>query len=356
LGGLLPELRPRRVQPSSIDNQWREVSIQGVAPSPSGADIRIAAIGSYIPAQRVSNADKLAAFGLDAEFLRTKLGITMRAVKDAAEETSDLCVKAFADLAAQVRIAPSDAQLCCVVTQNPDVNIPHTAAIVHQKLGLAKPCMTFDLSQGCAGYTHGIAIVSSLMERLGLDHALLFTCDPYSKVVDPEDKNTALIFGDAASVSYLSRSGHGYALVDASFGTAPGTSSCLISHGALKATANADLRSTLKMDGTAVLFHAAHEVPGSIRALLEKNGKTLDDIDLFLLHPGSKRVVDLIRKDLQLESAKVPFEIAEYGNTVSSSIPLMLKQHVIQKKLPRLMLSGFGVGFSWGSCLIELRD
>jgi 3-oxoacyl-[acyl-carrier-protein] synthase-3 len=312
-----------------------------VATHLSGAKIRIAAVGSYIPARRVSNVDRLAAFGLNADFLRTKLGITMVAVKDPDQQTSDLCVEAFADLTAQVSIAPKDVQLCCVVTQNPDVNIPHTAAIVHQKLGLSRACMTFDLSQGCAGYTHGIVIVNSLMERLGLDHALLFTCDPYSKIVDPNDKGTALIFGDAASVSYLGRSGAGYALVDASFGTAPGTSSCLVSDG------------TLKMDGTAVLFHAAHEVPGSIRALLEKNGETLDNVDLFLLHPGSKRVVDILKKDLKLADAKVPFEIAEYGNTVSSSIPLMLKQHVIQKKHRRLLLSGFGVGFSWGSCLVE---
>ena len=115
-------------------------------------------------------------------------------------------------------------------------------------------------------------------------------------------------------------------------------------------------RRTLEMDGTAVLFHASHEVPRSIRALLEKNGKTFADVDLFLLHPGSKRVVDIIKKDLSLSDAKVPFEIAEYGNTISSSIPLMLKQHVIQKKLHRLVLSGFGVGFSWGTCLVELRE
>lgn len=325
-------------------------------PNPSGINVRIVAIGGYIPARRVSNEDRLPAFGLSAEFLRAKLGIAMRSVKEPDEETSDLCVKAFADLAAQVKIAPSDAELCCVVTQNPDVNIPHTAAIVHQKLGLSKACMTFDLSQGCAGYAHGITIVSSLMERLGLEHALLFTCDPYSKVVDPEDKNTALIFGDAASASYLCRSGAGYALVDASFGTAPGTTSCLVCDRTPAGTTSAEPGPTLKMNGTAVLFHAAHEVPNSIRALLEKNGKTLGDVDLFLIHPGSKRVVDVIKKDLGIGDAKVPFEIAEYGNTVSSSIPLMLKQHVILKKRPRVLLSGFGVGFSWGNCLVELVD
>lgn len=298
----------------------------------------------------------LPAFGLDEGFLRTKLGIATRAVKEVDEETSDLCVKAFADLDTLVTIAAKDVQLCCVVTQNPDLNIPHTAAIVHQKLGLSKPCMTFDLSQGCAGYVHGLVVTNSLMDSLGLDHALLFTCDPYSKIVDPEDKNTALHFGDAASVSYLSRSGAGYRLVDASFGTLPGSSSCLTSDGTRKKITNADGRSTLRMDGTAVLFNAVHEVPGAIRALLDKNGKTRNDIDLFLLHPGSKRVVDLIKKDLEVADAKVPFEIAGYGNTVSSSIPLMLKQRVIEKKPSRLLLSGFGVGFSWGSCLVELCE
>lgn len=333
-----------------------ETIIKSSAPHAPGAEVRVTAIGTYIPARRLSNLDRLAAFDLNESFLRTKLGVALRAVKEANEDTSDLCVKAFEDLTAQAPIAPSDIDLCCVVTQNPDHNIPHTAAIVHHKLGLAKPCMTFDLSQGCAGYIHGLAVVTSLMERLGLERALLFTSDPYSKVIDPDDKDTALIFGDAASVSYLSRSGGGYAFVDGTFGTVPGSSSCLVTDGAPKSLGDAAPRATLKMDGTAVLFHAFHEVPGSIRALLEKNGKAIDDVDLFLLHQGSLRIVDLIKKGLKLSDAKVPFEIAEYGNTISSSIPLMLKRHVIQKKLPSLLLSGFGVGFSWGSCLISLRE
>src|SRR6185369_14109869 len=98
------------------------------------------------------------------------------------------------------------------------------------------------------------------------------TCDPYSKIVDRNDKNTALIFGDAASVSYLARSGPGYALVDASFGTAPGSSACLRSD------------DVLMMDGSAVLMNAAREVPASIRGLLVKHGLALADVDRVLLH------------------------------------------------------------------------
>jgi 3-oxoacyl-[acyl-carrier-protein] synthase-3 len=288
--------------------------------------------------------DKLEAFGLDAEFLRKKLGIVMRAEKEPNEDTSDLCVKAFADLTNHTNVSLADVELCCVVTQNPDRNIPHTAAIVHQKLGLSRRCMTFDISQGCAGYVHALALVVSLMERFGQDNALVFTCDPYSKVVDPNDKGTSLIFGDAASVTHLCRTGDGYALVDATFGTEPGTTSCLhTGDGALK------------MDGASVLFYATHNVPVSVRSLLEKNGKNIDDIDAVLLHPGSKRVVDLLKKELQLPDAKVPFEIGEIGNTVSSSIPLVLQRYVRQKQEKWLLLSGFGVGFSWGTCLLQLQ-
>ena len=205
--------------------------------------------------------------------------------------------------------------------------------------------MTFDVSQGCAGYVHALALASALMERIEQDSALVFTCDPYSKVVDPNDKRTALIFGDAASVSHLRRTGAGYALVDASFGTEPGTTSCLHTGDGV-----------LEMDGAAVLFHAMHSVPASIRALLEKTGTTIDEVDLFLLHPGSKRVVDLIKIDLELQDSKVPFEIAEVGNTVCSSIPLLLRERIVMKKEKLLVLSGFGVGFSWGTCVLRLYD
>lgn len=306
---------------------------------------RITAIGTYIPSKRIPNEDKVAAFGLEPDFLRKKLGIFSHAEKAADEDTSDLCVKAFHDLTTRTNIHTNDVELCCVVTQNPDRNIPHTAAIVHEKLGLSRQCMTFDVSQGCAGFVHAAALVSAHMERFGLTSALVFTADPYSKVVNPNDKGTALIFGDAAAATLFRKGSAGYVLVDATFGTEPSTTSCLHT-----------TTGTLAMDGASVLFHATHQVPPSILTLLEKNGCTTNDVDLFLLHPGSKRVVDMIQKALGVDASRVPFEIANVGNTVSSSIPLVLQQHVDQKKLPLLALSGFGVGFTWGTCLLQLRQ
>lgn len=316
------------------------------------ADIRIGGIGTYVPAGRSSNSDRLEFFGLTDEFLRSKLGIVSRSIKSDDEQPSDLCVKALEDLRAQTSVDLSEIQICCVVTQNPDKFVPHTAAIVHQKLGLKKPCMTFDLSQGCAGYVHGLAVITSLMASLRLDQALLFTADPYSKVINPEDKSTALIFGDAATVTHLVRNRLGYALVDASFGTEPGGTNCIV----VERSPSGGPGPTLQMDGNAVLYYATRSVPTNIRDLLARNGITIDDIDRFLLHPGSLRVIELLKKELKLPADKVPVEIEDHGNTISSSIPLLLKQDVIDKVHRRLLLSGFGVGFTWGSAVLELRD
>lgn len=306
--------------------------------------VRVHAIGVYLPLTRESNVARAEEFAVTRAFLEDKLGVLERAVKQKEEATSDLCVKAFQDLNADGTLNREQIQLVVVVTQNPDFKIPYTAAIVHQKLGLRKGCMTFDIGQGCAGYTHALTICSALMETLQLDHALLFTCDPYSEIVDRHDKNTALLFGDAAAVSYLTRTGPGYRWLDADFGTVPESYTCL------------QCEEALVMNGREVFTHAVQEAPQSIQTLLNRNGFTMNDIDLVLLHQGSKLVVDYIRQKLAIALEKAPFAMQLYGNTISSSIPLLLKEPLRAQTHQRVLLCGFGVGFSWGSCLLEFVE
>lgn len=302
--------------------------------------IALAAIGTHIPHTRVSNEDSEHLQGAKADFLTNKIGVSSRAVKAPEQSTSDLCVAAFNDLTDRVAPDPADIELACVVTQNPDMRIPHTAAILHEKLGLSERCMTFDISQGCSGYVHGLAVVISLADRLSLRNAVLFTCDPYTTIVDPRDRNTALIFGDAATASYLTVGSSGYQLVDADFGTVPGTASvlrCDTGH--------------LFMNGRAVFMNAAHRIPACIARILERNDLDIADIDLFLLHPGSRRMIDVLRKEIGVDESRLPFEIQDYGNTVSSSIPLMLASRLRENPPTTLLMCGFGVGFTWGTSL-----
>ena len=305
---------------------------------------RILAIGTYVPDRRISNVARLHELGLDAQFVAEKIGVLERAVKEAGERTSDMCVKAVRDLQTRLSLPLGSVELLCVVTQNPDCRVPHTAAIVHQALGLSKDCMTFDVSQGCAGFTHGIGIVTAMMNAYGLRNALLLTCDPYSTIVDETDRNTALLFGDAATATWFGADGAGYALGDITFGTRPGSADCL------------RCEDRLEMDGRAVLMNAAHEVPASVETLLARNGLAVSDIDAFLFHPGSRRIVDLLRSTLRVDETLAPFAIECYGNTVSSSIPLMLAERFPARVGSKLVLSGFGVGFSWASSLIEYLE
>lgn len=308
----------------------------------STSTAKIHSIGVYLPAERVSNLSRAEEFAVTRPFLERKIGILERAVKKQEETTSDLCVKAYQDLTGDTPIDLTQIQLLAVVTQNPDMKMPHTAAIMHQKLGLSRHCMTFDIGQACAGYTHALTILSALMERLHLDHALLFTCDPYSEIIDPHDKNTALLFGDAATVSYLTNAGTGYRVVDADYGTVPDSAMA------------AYCRETVVMNGMEIFNNAVREAPQSIKTVLTRNALTIADIDLLLLHQGSKTVVDYIKQLLAIPSEKAPFAIQLYGNTSSSSIPLLFKEPLRQKQHQRVLLSAFGAGFSWGSCLLEL--
>ena len=304
----------------------------------------IKSIGVYIPENRESNFDLLDRFDITEEFITRKIGVQSRAIKDKIDNTSDLCIKAFHDLKSKTNIDSKTINLVCVVTQNPDKKIPHTAAIVHQKLGLNKNCMTFDISQGCAGFPHGISIVSSLMRTLAIQNALLFTCDPYSKIVDPNDKNTSLLFGDAATVTLVSsdEGQYGYCLQGTTFGTTPNSNSCLM------------CEETFQMNGRDVVGNALREVPENINLLLRTLNLKSSDIDLFVLHQASRVLVESLRNLLKLDENIAPYEIINLGNTVSSSIPIVLSRHMDDLVKKNIVISGFGVGFSFASSLLKL--
>ncbi|MFM9961018.1 MAG: ketoacyl-ACP synthase III [Planctomycetaceae bacterium] len=302
---------------------------------------RMQSIGIYLPERRESNWEKAEQLGFARDFLEHKLGVVQRSIKEPGETNSDLCVRAFDDLRQKTNLPIEQLQLLVVVTQHPEFKVPHAAAVVHNRLGLAKHCMTFDVSQGCAGFTHGVTIVTGVMETARLDQAVLITCDPYSDKVDPQDKDTALLFGDAATATYFTRTGPGYELIDSNFGTLPDSFRCLL------------FRGCLEMDGGAVFKHAVQVAPPSLEELLRRNSLAASDIDLFLLHQGSKYLVEYVARKMRVPAEKAPFEAANYGNTVSSSIPLMLQKHVDAGVLERIALSGFGVGFTWGNNLLQ---
>lgn len=300
----------------------------------------IEAIATYIPETKKSNYDLKEKFEIDDDFIENKIGVKYHALKDEGFKSSDMCIKAFENLQNIANVNSEEIECCIVVTQNPDFNIPHTAAIVHGKLDLPTNCAAFDISLGCSGYVYGLSNIISFMKNNGMKKGLLFTSDQYSDILDEEDKNTALLFGDAATVTLISEDAL-LTPVDFSFGTNGKDYKELI------------CEDELYMNGRAVFSFTATTAPKHIKALLEKNDLTDEDIEKYYLHQGSKYIVDTIRKRLKVDAAKVPFDMAEYGNTVSSSIPIMLAKEISSLPKGKMVLSAFGVGLSWASAIIE---
>jgi len=263
--------------------------------------------------------------------------------KSAQEDTSDMCVKAWEALALKTAINKEDIECVIVVTQNPDSNIPHVSAKVHEALGLKENCACFDISLGCSGFVYALSVIEAFLESNNLNKGLLFTADPYSKIIDPDDKNTSLLFGDAAAVTLIGNDAV-YLSGKYNFGTIGKLHRELICNNSL-----------LSMNGRAIFDFAARYIPADIKSLLEKNELNVNDVDIFLFHQGSKYIIDTIVKRLKVPAEKAPFVAGEYGNTVSSTIPIMLAEYLNNTVYKTIVISGFGVGLSWASCILKRK-
>jgi len=298
----------------------------------------IRALATYIPAGRLDLKAQAKAWNTSDEFLESKIGFQTLARKPETERASDLALHAFEALRGKTAIDLSKIELIVVVTQNPDQRIPHISATLHARLGLPEACATFDISQGCAGYVMGLATTLGFLREHGLKQALLFTSDPYSEIVDPNDRDTALLFGDGASVSWIADQPQ---WLCGSFNFySDGSSREAI---ALKGE-------HLTMDGAGVVNFAARQVPREIEKTLAKNQLRIDQIDAFLLHSGSRYIVETIAERAHLPLERCPLPPREIGNTVSTSLPLLLEK---QEKAKILLLCGFGVGLSAATTVLR---
>ncbi|MFT4727605.1 MAG: 3-oxoacyl-[acyl-carrier-protein] synthase-3 [Granulosicoccus sp.] len=301
-------------------------------------EIGIVDIGTYIPDTLISNLDRLEEFEVTEDFINKKLGVTAVSKKSSQEDTADLAYCAWQDVAHSIDKDKIDCLVVC--TQNPHANgIPHTSAVLHGMIGLSDHCACFDISLGCSGYVYGLSVVKAFMQANGMQCGMLVTADPYSKTIDPADRNTAMLFGDAATVTILGRQSK-LVPYQFTFGTAGSGGEALNNN-----------NGSLVMNGRAVFGFCSSRVPVQVTQLLQDAGLETNDIDLFLFHQGSRFIVEKLAQKLGIPSSKVPINLSEQGNTVSSSIPLLLKKYLHDYSQKTLLLSGFGVGLSWASCL-----
>lgn len=304
--------------------------------------IGIREIFSEIPGQRIATSRVASAVGADDSMLRTSFGFTHLAKRARNQETSELCVVAAQKLFSAGRISPSEIDCTVVVTQNPDgYGIPHVAAIVQAKLGIPESCASFDVGLGGSGYVYGLSIVKSFMESNGLKRGLLFTSDPYSRVVGETDGHAALQFGDAATVTLLTETPM-WAIGRFDLGTVGSQGSAF--------QVRLKLGGRLFIDNSAVSEFATERGARSVRMTVSLNELTMEQIDRILVHQGGRAVVEGIAQRLGAPT-KAGFYAEGYGDAVSSSIPIMLSENVTPSD-QRIALFGYGTGLSWASTVL----
>ncbi len=305
------------------------------------ADIGILSIHAYVPEGRLDVVTEAERFGATADFVHDKLGFSTLSRRAPEQETSDLAQQA---IQAALDVHPgldTALGLLIVVTQTPDGRgLPHVSAMLQGRLGLPNTLAAFDLSLGCSGWVYALGVAKSFMEAHGIAFGLVVTADPYSKIVDPEDRNTALLFGDAATATVLGPD-PAWAIGHFTFATEGKHARDLM--------VGADNR--LAMNGRAVFTFTATQVPLCVTNTLAKNGLTTADLDLLILHQASRYIVTTIGERLNIAD-KVPFLAARTGNTVSSSIPLALLDDACAPA-KTIAVCGFGVGLSMAATLLS---
>lgn len=306
--------------------------------------IGIKGVGIYIPEKVESNLNKLNKFSIDKDFIYDKIGFLNLARKAPSESASDLACRAFSNLIENYELGY--VECVCFCTQNGDHLIPHTAAIMQHRLGLPNSCAAFDISMSCSGYVYSLHIAKAFMESNGFKRGLLFTADSYAETIAEDDKNTNLLFGDAATVTLLTNNPTHH-IRNADFITSGDKYEALIRNE----------NSTLQMNGRTILNFCSENVINSIRNCLSKNLTSLNSVDLILLHQASKFIVDKISKKIMEAfpnfQGEIPFRTKNIGNTVSSSIPILLREVISLNSNKSIILCGFGGGLSVATTLIE---
>lgn len=316
----------------------------------------ISDLAVYLPARVLDNAELVERFKFEQRFLDEKIGIRRRHIAAADESVSDMAVSASQALLARGTVAPADIGALVLCTQNPDYRLPTTANLVQDRLGLPNTVAAFDINQGCSGYIYGLSVISAFMAANDIEAGLLITSEAYSKVIDPNDRDTVPLFGDGASATLVRRDGPGKIGLGTFGSDGSGGPQLIVRGGGSRHPDRAPKgEDALHMNGRAVFEFMMRRIPPDVRRCLERNNLTAEQVDLFLFHQASRFMVRSLTKALGLPESKVPIAVEDTGNTVSSTIPVLIDRlgGLPALKGKTVLVSGFGVGLSWASTILR---
>lgn len=315
---------------------------------------RIVGTGSFLPAKIVTNDDLAKRMDTSDEWIRTRTGIRQRHIAEPSQTSSDLSVEASREALAAAQVAASEVDLIIVATATPDYIFPSTACIMQAKLGI-KGCTAFDVQAVCSGFVYALTIADKFIRSGQNRCALVVGTEVYSRILDWNDRGTAVLFGDGAGAVVLkadSRPG-----ILGSVLHADGSYVDILSVPGNVCGGRIVGSPYLQMDGQAVFKFAVKVLDEVARETVASCGLTLADIDWLIPHQANVRILEATAKKLGIELSKLVVTVDKHGNTSAASVPLALDLAIRDGRIKpghRVMLQGVGGGFTWGASLVEM--
>jgi len=314
--------------------------------------VSVRGIVGCVPDGRETVEDLARRFGEEAaRKVAAATGIEERRIAAPGQCTSDLAEAAAGRLLDGLGWEPDSIDLLVLVTQTHDQTLPGTASLLHRRLGLRKAAAVLDITHGCSGFVYGLWVAGGMLKLAGR-RALLLVGDTTSRLIDPEDRAVAPLFGDGAAAVALELD-DGAAPIAIDLGSDGTGAPYLAADGG--AMRHPDRPARLFMDGTQVFAFTLREVPGSVRAALDGAGWTMEMVDHLVLHQANAQMIRHLGQKLGVAADRTVISLRDVGNTSSASIPLALAASLagsLAAGSRRLLLSGFGVGWSWGSAAL----
>jgi 3-oxoacyl-[acyl-carrier-protein] synthase-3 len=327
-----------------------------------GRSTTITALATYVPPRLLTNHDLEKMVDTTDEWILQRTGIRERHIVDPGVATSDLAKEAAVAALERAGLAADDIGLIVVGTVTPDMMFPSTACLLQQKIG-ARHAWGFDISAACSAFTYSLTTASQIVASGGVEHALVVGADVMSSIIDYQDRATCVLFGDGAGavvVSASSDESKGAILdfeheIDGSGGPAL----CMPAGGSRRPSSHETIderQHYVKQDGATVFKFAVRKTEEISRRILERNGLTPEDLNLFVSHQANRRIIQSATEKLGVSPDKVIINIERFGNTTAATIPLALNDAVCSGRLKKgdlVLLASVGAGFTVGTVLLR---
>jgi 3-oxoacyl-[acyl-carrier-protein] synthase-3 len=316
---------------------------------------RIAGTGKYLPERILTNAELEGIVDTTDEWIRTRTGIERRHIAAEGEYTSDLALHAARQALEAAQLTPDDIDLIVVGTTTPDLVFPNVACLVQQKLGVP-PVPAFSLEAACSGFVYALGVADQFVRGGQAKHALVIGAETMSRIVDWNDRETCVLFGDGAGAVVLEASDEP-GVIYSNLG-ADGKQADLLyaASGVSRKASQSDEFGMLRMKGNEVFKFAVKTLERMVDDVIVENGLEKGEIDWLVPHQANIRIIQATAKRLGMPMERVVLTVQDHGNTSAASVPMALDTAIRDGRIKRgdlLLLEAFGGGFTWGASLIR---